>query len=150
MWKIRSISQRTYPKRNECFMMDYTLLISREESRWVVFLWLCPRSRVMMQRPNVHKHAYKLKKKNSSKNYNYVIYLWRRTMGHIQLGPQKSLRFLASAVLSRLEWYGMTFWTKLQHELLCFVCTEDEIFDSAGDRKGGHSRYRAVMWQMHV
>ena len=35
----------------------------------------------------------------------------------------------ASAVLSRLEWYGMTFWTKLQHELLCFVCAEDEIFD---------------------
>ena len=34
----------------------------------------------------------------------------------------------------------MTFWTKLQHELLCFVCAEDEIFDSAGDRKGGHSR----------
>ena len=24
------------------------------------------------------------------------------------------------------------------------------IFDSVGDRKGGHSRYRAVMWQMHV
>ena len=30
----------------------------------------------------------------------------------------------------------MTFWTKLQHELLCFVCAEDEIFDSAGDREG--------------
>ena len=29
----------------------------------------------------------------------------------------------------------MTFWTKLQHELLCFVCAEDEIFDSAGDHK---------------
>ena len=54
----------------------------------------------------------------------------------------------ASAVLSRLEWYGMTFWTELQcHELLHFVCAEDEIFDSAGDRKGEHSRYRAVMWQ---
>ena len=39
----------------------------------------------------------------------------------------------------------MTFWTKLQHELLCFVCSEDEIFDSAGDRKGGHSHYRAVI-----
>ena len=41
----------------------------------------------------------------------------------------------------------MTFWTKLQHELLCFVCAEDEIhvFDSAEDRKGGHSRYRDVM-----
>ena len=25
----------------------------------------------------------------------------------------------------------MTFWTKLQHELLCFVCAEDEIFDFA-------------------
>ena len=29
----------------------------------------------------------------------------------------------------------MTFWTKLQHELLCFVCAEDEICDSAGDHK---------------
>ena len=29
----------------------------------------------------------------------------------------------------------MTFWTKLQHELLCFVCAEDKIFDSAGDHK---------------
>ena len=29
----------------------------------------------------------------------------------------------------------MTFCTKLQHELLCFVCAEDEIFDSAGDHK---------------
>ena len=37
----------------------------------------------------------------------------------------------------------MTFWTKLQHELLCFA--EDEIFDSAGDHKKEHSRYRAVM-----
>ena len=34
----------------------------------------------------------------------------------------------ASAILSRLEWwYGMTFWTKLQHDLLCFVCAEDEM-----------------------
>ena len=39
----------------------------------------------------------------------------------------------------------MPFWTKLQHELLCFVCAEDEIFDSAGDHKKEHSRYRAVM-----
>ena len=39
----------------------------------------------------------------------------------------------------------MTFWTELQHELLCFVCAEDEIFDSAGDRKGEHSHYRVVM-----
>ena len=31
------------------------------------------------------------------------------------------------------------------HELLCFVCAEDEIFDSAGDHKKEHSRYRAVM-----
>ena len=51
----------------------------------------------------------------------------------------------ASAVLSRLEWYGMTFWTKLQHELLCFVCAEDEIFDSVGNGKREHSRYRAVI-----
>ena len=49
----------------------------------------------------------------------------------------------ASAVLSRLEWYGMTFWTKLQHELLCFVYAEDEIFDSAGDHEKEHSGYRA-------
>ena len=48
---------------------------------------------------------------------------------------QFSVKQEASAVLSRLEWYGMTFWTKLQHELLCFVRAEDEIFDSAGDRK---------------
>ena len=36
----------------------------------------------------------------------------------------------------------MTFWTKLQHELLCFVCAEDVIFDSAGDHKGEHSHIR--------
>ena len=30
------------------------------------------------------------------------------------------------------------------HELLRFVCAEDKIFDSAGDRKGEHSHYRAV------
>ena len=29
------------------------------------------------------------------------------------------------------------------------VCAEDEIFDSAGDCKEEHSRYRAVMWQTH-
>ena len=34
----------------------------------------------------------------------------------------------ASAVIwYDMEWYGMTFWTKLQHELLCFVCAEDEL-----------------------
>ena len=31
----------------------------------------------------------------------------------------------------------MTFWTKLQHELLCFVCAEDEIFDSRETVKEG-------------
>ena len=39
----------------------------------------------------------------------------------------------------------MTFWTELQHELLRFICAEDEIFDSVGDRKGEHCRYQAVM-----
>ena len=44
----------------------------------------------------------------------------------------------------------MTFWTKLQHELLCFVCAEDEIFDSAGDHKKEHSRYRAVIYNTQL
>ena len=42
----------------------------------------------------------------------------------------------------------MTFLTKLQHELLCFVCAEDEIFYSAGDRKREHSPYSANISDM--
>ena len=34
--------------------------------------------------------------------------------------------------------YGMTFWTELQHELLRFICAEDDIFNSVGDHKGEH------------
>ena len=33
----------------------------------------------------------------------------------------------------------MTFWTKLQHELLCFVCAEDEIFDGIGIHENEYS-----------
>ena len=39
----------------------------------------------------------------------------------------------------------MTFWTKLQYELLCFVCAEDEIFVSAGDHNKEHSRYAVIL-----